>query len=272
MARIRSVHPGLATDEAYMSMSLAAKAAWPLLWTECDDQGVFEWKPIVLKARIFPADNVDFEGILTEIEKLGCITRYSVEGKSYGLVRNFLRFQRPKKPKAVHPLPDSSPPVPHQFPTGGGNPPQMEDEGGRMKDEEEGSLSEPGEGDADSKTSDEVVAVISDWNDMAGEVGLPKVLRLTALRSKKIKLRLAEIGGLEGWAKLLQVIRQSPHLLGETPPKQGENPWVCDFDWILEPKNLTKVMEGKYLRRNPTNGPSNLTNQEREEIIRRLQA
>ena len=66
MARIRSVHPGMASDEIYMSMSITAKAAWPLLWTECDDNGIFEWKPIVLKARIFPADAVDFAAILAE--------------------------------------------------------------------------------------------------------------------------------------------------------------------------------------------------------------
>lgn len=57
---------GLSSDEAFMSMSMTAKAAWPLLWTECDDNGVFEWKPVVLKARIFPGDSLDFDSILAE--------------------------------------------------------------------------------------------------------------------------------------------------------------------------------------------------------------
>lgn len=104
MSRIRAVHPGLASDEAYMSMSFATKAAWPLLWTECDDHGVFEWKPIVLKARIFPADAIDFAAILSELETLNCIARVEIDGKPYGLVRNFCKFQRAKNPSYRHNL------------------------------------------------------------------------------------------------------------------------------------------------------------------------
>lgn len=149
MARIRSIHPGLASDEAYMMMSMAAKAAWPMLWTECDDHGVFEWKPIVLKARIFPADNVDFAALLDELESLGCIRRVEHERKAYGLVRNFGRFQRPKNPSYRLPWrPEfaafcgfsddrfSSPPpvLPQSSPSPTENLSQMEDEGGRRKE------------------------------------------------------------------------------------------------------------------------------------------
>lgn len=141
MARIRSVHPGIATDEAYMLMTAYAKAAWPLLWTECDDSGVFEWKPVVLKARLLPADNIDFSAILDEYIKLGVVKAFEVSGRAYGAIRNFQRFQRPKKPNPIHPLPEAvapfvtggSPPVPHQFPTSGENIPQMEDEGDKRE-------------------------------------------------------------------------------------------------------------------------------------------
>lgn len=106
MARIRSIHPGLASDECYMSMSMPAKAAWPMLWTECDDHGVFEWKPIVLKARIFPADNIDFAGLLAEFVELGCVMKAEVGGKPYGFIRNFCKYQRPKSPTYRHPFPE----------------------------------------------------------------------------------------------------------------------------------------------------------------------
>ena len=105
MARIRSIHPGIASDEAFMQMSMPAKAAWPILWTECDDQGVFEWKPIVLKARIFPADNVDFEVVLAEYVALDCIQMREIDGKRFGFVRNFCRFQKPKHPSHRYILP-----------------------------------------------------------------------------------------------------------------------------------------------------------------------
>jgi hypothetical protein len=162
MARIRSVHPGLASDEAYMSMSMTAKAAWPLLWTECDDHGAFEWKPIVLKARIFPADNVDFEDVLSELERLDCIKMVEVGGKQIGFVRNFVRYQRPKKPSYKHDIPpqvrnyiglnnddtgtdytskhDIPPQVRNQLPTSGEKSPQRKEEGGRIGEVENYNL------------------------------------------------------------------------------------------------------------------------------------
>lgn len=149
MGRIRSVHPGLFTDESYMSLSMTARAALPGLWTECDDAGVFEWKPLVLKAKIFPADNLNMNDVLSEIAAAGCIMRIEVDGKGYGLVRNFRKYQRPEKPKYRHPLPDefrsyvglspiSPQPVADQSATIPGNPPQREEEGGRMDKKDEG--------------------------------------------------------------------------------------------------------------------------------------
>lgn len=129
-----------------MSMSMTAKAAWPLLWTECDDHGIFEWKPIVLKARIFPADNVDFSAILDEYEKLGCIKRREIDGKPYGLVRNFCRYQRPKNPSYRYTLPEdeteyvglkvsNTPGLPQGNPSPTEKAPQMKEEGGRREEE-----------------------------------------------------------------------------------------------------------------------------------------
>lgn len=131
-----------------MAMSMAAKAAWPILWTECDDHGVFEWKPVVLKARIFPADNIDFVDILAEFEQLDCIKRFDVAGRVYGIVRNFGRYQRPKKPNYKYTVPEHleeyagfkpgksetpTPPVPHQSGTGTEKSPQMKEEGGNRR-------------------------------------------------------------------------------------------------------------------------------------------
>lgn len=138
MARIRSVHPGLFTDEGFVGLAPQAQVLLIGLWTEADDNGVFEWKPLTIKMRLLPAANVDVGALLEELEAADCIKKIDVEGRSYGLVRNFGRYQRPKKPNPVHPLPnqyrtyvavkgDSSPPVPHQFPTSSEIPNQMED-------------------------------------------------------------------------------------------------------------------------------------------------
>ena len=151
MARIRSIHPGLFTDENFMSASIAARMLLIGIWTEAFDDGVFEWKPITLKARIFPVDAVAVPELLTELEGLNFIKKFEVDGKSYGVIRNFCKWQRPKKPNSSGVLPNElmlfaaysengSEPVPNQFRTGGEKSPQMEDggwrgrEGGRKKD------------------------------------------------------------------------------------------------------------------------------------------
>jgi hypothetical protein len=166
MARIRSVHPGLWTDEAFVSVSITARLLAIGIWNECDDQGAFEWKPLQLKMRLLPADNADVESLLEELRSAGLLQPYTVGDRRYGAVRNFGKFQRPKKPNSVHPMPaemktyakserqysepgddeapsvgnhypPSSEPIPHRFPTGGGIPPQMEDGGGRMEERKE---------------------------------------------------------------------------------------------------------------------------------------
>lgn len=132
-----------------MSMSMTAKAAWTPLWMQCDDHGIFEWKPIVLKALIFPADNVDFAAVLSELEKLDCIRRITIDGKPCGIVRNFAKYQRPKNPSyrffKENNLPSehsvyicergSAPPVlPQSSPSPPVIPPQMKEEGGSKEE------------------------------------------------------------------------------------------------------------------------------------------
>lgn len=106
MARIRSIHPGIWTDEAFVSVSPLARLLFMGLWNEADDQGVFEWKPVTLKMRILAADSADVPALLAELVQCGMIRRFDVAEKAYGAIRNFRRFQRPEKPKAYHPLPD----------------------------------------------------------------------------------------------------------------------------------------------------------------------
>jgi len=145
MARIRSVHPGLFTDEAFMSASPLARLLMIGLWTEAWDDGVFEWKPIVIKARLFPADACDVVALLDELSALHVIKRVERSGKAWGLIRNFRKFQRPKKPNSsgmataddvefLGPDHVSSEPVPNQFRTSSEILPQMEDGGGRKKE------------------------------------------------------------------------------------------------------------------------------------------
>ena len=67
MSRIRSIHPGLWTDDSFMSLSAFARLLYIGLLNEAWDDGVFEWKPLTIKARIFPVDSVDVPALLDEL-------------------------------------------------------------------------------------------------------------------------------------------------------------------------------------------------------------
>lgn len=153
MARIRSIHPGLFTDEAFMSLSSDAQVFLIGLWTEADDQGVFEWKPMTLRVRLRPARDGDVDSLLAEISAVNAIMQFESGGKTYGAIRNFRKYQRPKSPSAVHPLPDDfriyvglTPSISETtrvkqppFPQKGEMSPQMEEGGdNRRRKEEEG--------------------------------------------------------------------------------------------------------------------------------------
>lgn len=122
------------------------------LWTEADDQGVFEWKPLTLKARILPAAPVDIGGLLEDLAARGCIKAFEVDGRKYGAIRKFRQWQKPKTPNALYPLPPEiavwvglKPPIsemaageaasfPKRFRNASEKPLLMEEGGGRKED------------------------------------------------------------------------------------------------------------------------------------------
>jgi len=111
MARIRSVHPGLFTDEAFMQLTIEQPAAVALLiglWCQADDAGHFEWKPLTLKARVLPAAPFDIAELLDALARLNFIRQFRIDGRLIGVIRNFVRFQRPKKPVDLYPFTDET--------------------------------------------------------------------------------------------------------------------------------------------------------------------
>jgi hypothetical protein len=107
MARIRSVHPGLATDARFVVLSDAAQIFYVLLLTVADDAGVFRWEPLELRMQLRPASTNPVEPLLDELCAGNFLRRFEAGGNAYAAVRNFCRFQSPKSPVRRHPLPDN---------------------------------------------------------------------------------------------------------------------------------------------------------------------
>lgn len=90
-----------------------------------------------------------------------------------------------------------------------------------------------------------VSEAFDEWNRMAADTGLPMVQNRSRERQRALKARLTEVGGIDGWRDALAKIRGSPFLLGQHNSPKHPN-WRADFDFIVTPKQFTKLMEGGY--------------------------
>lgn len=118
---------------------------------------------------------------------------------------------------------------------------------------------ESGSNDQLSSASDEAQAVepekpkaeklpFKDINAMWNETctGFPKLYTLSEPRKNKMRIRIAEMGGLE---KALPLIKQIFEKMQQSKFLKGDNKrgWKASFDWLFEnDKNWVKVYEGNY--------------------------
>lgn len=285
MARIRSVHPGQPKDEDFVELSPYARLLAIFLRNLADDRGAFEWKPKSIKMEVFPADNLDMEPLLAELVEHRQVCRYEAEGKAYGAIRNFRKWQRPEKPKYVHPFDDAllsyvglspTPPIldgrtiadRSPTPVAGGSAISLSDEGGRRKEEGKktspnGDVSPSPEGDAPTaegaelslglppatppprKTPLPLQAAFDAWNEICGPT-LGMVQVMTEQRRKHLAARLEQHFAPEH----IEGWRAYCRLILESPfltgRVQGNRPWRCDFDFAVSASGAAKILEGKY--------------------------
>ena len=85
-----------------MECSLNARLLFIGTWSFADDYGNLERSSKQLKARIFPADNIDCEPLVIELMSNGLLVEYQADGKKYLHIRGFRKHQvinRPGKPQ-----------------------------------------------------------------------------------------------------------------------------------------------------------------------------
>jgi hypothetical protein len=103
MARIRTIKPELPHSESMGRVSRDARLTFILMWTLADDSGRLRGNSRMLASLLYPYDDDAsglIEGWLTELEREGCIARYSPDGTSYIEIRNWLKHQKIDKPSA----------------------------------------------------------------------------------------------------------------------------------------------------------------------------
>ena len=101
MPRQRMVKPEFFDSESLALCSIEARLAFIGLWVTSDDYGNQKAQFSRLKQRIFPYDNIavlDFHDMLCELEEVGCIKGYEVDGDRYITIPNFATYQTVRKP------------------------------------------------------------------------------------------------------------------------------------------------------------------------------
>lgn len=91
--------------------------------------------------------------------------------------------------------------------------------------------------------------ILNLWN-LKADPSFPKVQFLNTAREKTLKARLTNIPTLDQWQQIFEKVNKSDFLTGRA------NGWRCNFDWVINPTNLTKILEGNYDNREKSSAHS----------------
>lgn len=112
MGRIRTIKPEFFKHEtlfdAEAETALPLRLAFAGLWTACDREGRFEWRPRVLKLDVLPHDDLDFSIVLESLEAHGFVVRYEVDGRVYGYIPSWSKHQAINQRESASKIPSPS--------------------------------------------------------------------------------------------------------------------------------------------------------------------
>lgn len=91
------------------------------------------------------------------------------------------------------------------------------------------------------------------YNEAAGLHGWAVAKALNSGRREKLQARLKEVG-YDGWVEALEQASRSSFLMGQEPPRNGQQPFKMDLDFLLQAKSFQRLIEGKYDDRTGANG------------------
>lgn len=254
--RIRALKPGFFKNDELCALSAWHRLAFAGLWGCADRDGRIEDRPKRLKAEIFPYDDLELNDILWDLAAAGFIVRYQVNLRPLIWIPTWDEHQHPRQDEAMSVLPAYTP--------------GSERASGPIQTTSVVSLStvtdpslpsDDGEttkrmGNGDWEMGDGTVGVpravcraadlVELWNSTT-KPPLPRCRELTDERRRKVRQRLRKRPSLTDWRAIFERIDNSQFCRGEAGSRDGHQPWVADFDWIIaNDTNSAKVLEGKY--------------------------
>lgn len=191
-----------------------------------NDEGV-AWPSIATIAKKASKSERTVQAMVADLEKAGHLKREQSPGKG---CRYFIHPRKSITPAKSAPVQVSQEPPQNLHPTPAKSAPKP------SKNHQEPSMDSASDDAPPTKSE-----VMNGWNLLASECGLPRVGKLTAQRDRQLKARLREYPEIQSWQSAFASIRGSPFLRG-----QNDRGWKADFDFLLQPKSFTKLVEGSY--------------------------
>lgn len=105
MARARNIKPGFFANEDLVELSFGTRLLFIGLWTLADREGRLEDRPKRIKMNLFPADDININEALNELQQGKFISRYEVEGTACIQIDQFTKHQNPHHMEAPSLLP-----------------------------------------------------------------------------------------------------------------------------------------------------------------------
>lgn len=108
MARARNIKPGFFQNEELVELPFEYRLLFIGLWTIADREGRLEDRPKRIKMAVFPADNVDVDEGLNQLQAAGVLTRYEAGDIKAIQIINFAKHQNPHVKEAASTIPEPS--------------------------------------------------------------------------------------------------------------------------------------------------------------------
>lgn len=107
--RARNIKPGFYKNDELAECSVWARLLAPGLWMLADREGRLKDRPLMIKAEIFPFDEIDVDPLLRELHHANHIIRYEIDGRQYIQIPSFLTHQKPHIKEKHTLIPDMAP-------------------------------------------------------------------------------------------------------------------------------------------------------------------
>jgi hypothetical protein len=252
MARIRTIKPEFFTSESIVSLEPLARLLFIGLWCEADREGRLAWKLNNLKMRYLPVDDADINRLADSLLDSGLIIIYSVDDKEYCQVVGFSEHQVINNRERDSVLPsffDASTTRESGVQAEG----RKEGKGKEGKERKEGE-SPPAAAGQKQKQKIPYQEIIDSYNqELAGKIGLPKVVVLNAKRKRlidkawKYDAPRHDVRSIEYWSRYFSYMAEKVTWIRPDQKRTAEHEnWQADFDYCIREDVWVKVIEGTY--------------------------